>query len=284
MGVRVLEVGSGKPVLMVPGGSGDAFQFAPLMAELPGWRFIAVNRPGGGLSDAVDVRRLDLRQLAVSTLLTVLDSFGLERAPVISSSMGGLWSFWLALDRPERVSSVVQMGCPALVLNTSAPLFMRLLSVPGVGRLIAPSLQPKSPSKGLEGLRFQGSRPEDIDKMPQVLSEAAFHFFRLPTYLSTYQSFTSATMTVRGAKHKYQLGADQVRRIQQPVLLLWGDNDPFGNFGVGEKMLEVMPHAKLLRMRAGHLPFLDNPASCGEAIREFLHRTQAFSASSLQGS
>ena len=32
--VRVLEVGEGPPLVMVPGGSGDAWFFAPLMAEL----------------------------------------------------------------------------------------------------------------------------------------------------------------------------------------------------------------------------------------------------------
>ena len=52
--LRVLEVGEGPPLLMVPGGAGDAFIFAPIMAELSGWRMIAINRPGAGLSDGVD--------------------------------------------------------------------------------------------------------------------------------------------------------------------------------------------------------------------------------------
>ena len=58
--VRVLEVGSGQPLLMVPGGAGDAWIFAPLMAKLQGWRMIALNRPGGGLSDGIDHRQIDI--------------------------------------------------------------------------------------------------------------------------------------------------------------------------------------------------------------------------------
>src|SRR5574339_506029 len=52
--VRVLEVGTGRPLLLIPGGSGDAFAFAALLAQLKGWRVIAINRPGGGLSDGID--------------------------------------------------------------------------------------------------------------------------------------------------------------------------------------------------------------------------------------
>src|SRR5947209_261945 len=119
--VRVLEVGSGDPLLMVPGGSGDAFIFAPLLAGLADWRILAIDRPGGGMSDGIDHRQVNLRHLAVDTLTTVLDTFQLNAVPIIGNSMGGLWSFWLALDRPDRVNRMVQLGCPALILNTAAP-------------------------------------------------------------------------------------------------------------------------------------------------------------------
>ena len=49
--IRVTEIGSGKPVLLVPGNTGDVFPLAPLMAELRGRRIIAVNRPGGGMTE-----------------------------------------------------------------------------------------------------------------------------------------------------------------------------------------------------------------------------------------
>jgi len=49
--VRLTEVGSGPPVLVVPGNTGDGFPFAPLIPHLPGRRVIVLNRPGGGLSE-----------------------------------------------------------------------------------------------------------------------------------------------------------------------------------------------------------------------------------------
>ena len=46
--------------------------------------------------------------------------------------MSGLWAFWYALDSPERVSKIVQMGCPGIIIHFGVPFFMRLLCVQGV--------------------------------------------------------------------------------------------------------------------------------------------------------
>src|SRR5438105_12364184 len=107
--VRVFDIGSGEPTFVVPGGSGEAAPFVPFIAHLKGRRIIAINRPGGGLSDYIDVRQVDFRRFAVEVLSSVLDTLGLESVPVVANSMGGLWSFWLALDQPERVDRLAQL-------------------------------------------------------------------------------------------------------------------------------------------------------------------------------
>ena len=270
--VRVLEVGSGKPLLLIPGGSGDAFAFAALLAQLKGWRVIAINRPGGGLSDGIDHRDVDVRRLAVNTVNAVVNAFGLERVPVICNSMGGLWGLWFTLEYPHKVSQLVELGCPALVLNTSAPFFMRLISVPGINHLIAPLMQPKNIETALEGMRTQGSRHEDIATMPGVAAEATYHFFQLPTYLNTWVTLISEVASLTGAKPQYQLRADELKRVRPPTLFLWGDNDVFGGLEVAREVVKVIPDAQLHEMRAGHLPFLDKPEECGRVIQDFLSK------------
>ena len=272
--LRVLEVGEGPPVLMVPGGVGDAFIFAPLMAQLTGWRMIAINRPGAGLSDGVDLRQVDLRQLAVNTIRTVADAFDLERVPIICNSMGGLWSLWYTLAYPDRVSSMVQMGCPALILNTSAPFFMRLVGVPGINRFIAPQMQPKSIETTLDGLRFQGSSQEDIDRMPRATANAAYHMYQLPTYLETWKSLIGTVATIGGANPQYKLDAEDLELITQPLQFIWGANDVFGNLDVARQATNIIPNALLHEMQTGHLPFLDQPEETGTVIREFLGAPQ----------
>src|SRR5690242_14278668 len=62
MRVRVVEIGEGEPVLLVPGGVGDGYVFLPLIAHLTRRRYIVINRPGGGLSDGIDHHQVDLRR------------------------------------------------------------------------------------------------------------------------------------------------------------------------------------------------------------------------------
>ncbi len=270
LNLRVLTVGQGTPVLMVPGGTGDAVFYAGLMAELTGRRLIAINRPGGGMSDAIDHRRVDMRRLAVDTIRAVADAFELDQAPIVANSMGGLWSFWYTLAHPDRVTGLVQMGCPALILSTSAPFFMRLLSVPGIKDLVARTMQPQSSDRALEGLRFQGSSLEDIARMPAVGGEAAYRFFNLPTYLDSWKTLVPAAANLRGARPRYRLRAGELKGVKCPVQLIWGQNDPFGGLDVARQVAAILPNARLHEMPTGHLPFLDRPAETGQVVRAFL--------------
>src|SRR5258705_1393359 len=105
------------------------------MSRLKHRRLLAVDRPGFGLTPYVDHRR-GLREMATSFMTDLLDGLGLSSADFVANSMGGLWTFWLALKQPQRVQTMAQLGSPALVEGTMPPLPMRLLSVPGLNRLV----------------------------------------------------------------------------------------------------------------------------------------------------
>src|SRR5260221_4374758 len=81
--VRVLKVGTGRPVLVMPGGAGEGFSWLALAAQLKDRQLIIVNRPGAGLSDFVDHLQVDLRHLAIDTISSVMDANGLDSAPII---------------------------------------------------------------------------------------------------------------------------------------------------------------------------------------------------------
>src|SRR5262249_9686240 len=104
-----------------------------------------LDRPGCGLSDGFSYRGVDLRRHAVDVLDGVLDALGIERASIVGNSMGGLWSFWLALDRPERGERVIQVACPALILDRRGTLPMRLMSSRWFGALLS-RLEPATPA------------------------------------------------------------------------------------------------------------------------------------------
>jgi pimeloyl-ACP methyl ester carboxylesterase len=268
--VRVLESGSGPTVLMVPGGVGDGWIWASLMAELKGYRLIVLNRPGGGLSDGIDHRRVNIRQLAVQTLAAVQDYFGLEQTPVIANSMGGLWSSWFALDRPESVAALVLFGCTATILGTSAPVPMRLLSVPGLNRLLVKTMVPQSLEKARDLPTFLGHSKQVGQNWPEPEAECSYWFPRLPTFETAWLSLMQVVLGLRGVKPTYVLDADELRHLSQPVLYVWGDNDPFGGLEVGRRAQSLSPNAELHEWQGGHLPWWDDVEACGRLVRAFL--------------
>jgi alpha-beta hydrolase superfamily lysophospholipase len=90
MRIRVLEVGDGPPVLLLHGITLLADHWAPLLAELAGFRCIAVDLPGHGRSDPVDFRGVALRPWYSGMLGRLLDRLRLEAVPVVGHSLGGM--------------------------------------------------------------------------------------------------------------------------------------------------------------------------------------------------
>jgi len=270
--IRILEVGSGTPVLMVPGGVGDAWVFLPLMSHLEGYRMIAINRPGGGMSEGIDHRAVDMQQLAINTFSSVLDYFDLTRVPVIGNSMGGLWSFWFALNQPDRVSALVQLGAPALILDTSAPLPMRLLSVPMFNRLLVRMMVPKNHEKARELPVFLGHPRAVGENWPEAAAECSYQFPRLPNYETSWLSLMERVLNLRGVKSDVQLGEKELRRVHQPTLFIWGRRDPFGSLDAARRAQKVVPRAELHEVGVGHLPWWDEANECARLIRAFLSK------------
>jgi pimeloyl-ACP methyl ester carboxylesterase len=267
---RVMESGEGAPVVLVHGGGGVGATWAPLVARLSGVRLVVVDRPGFGLSGGFDYRGVDLRQHAVAFLESVLDASGIERAAFVANSMGGLWSFWLALDRPERVTSLAQLGSPALLLNTLAPLPMRLLSVRGLNRLML-AMEKPSPEQARKFLTRMGHDEAVIDRqLPQEFFEMVAAYQGLPYYATAWLTLVERCLGLRGAAPDVHLGEKELRRVQQPTLFVWGDGDVFGGPEIGERAIRVMANAEMEVVSGGHLPWLDEPAGSAEPVSELL--------------
>jgi pimeloyl-ACP methyl ester carboxylesterase len=121
--VRVVEVGQGEPVLFVHGSPNAGLKWVPLAAQLPDFRCLLLDRPGCGLSEPVDYRRLDLRTFGVDLLGQTLDGLGLPRAALVASSLGGALAFYFTHAHPQRVVRLVQEGCPAFPQGFRVPLY-----------------------------------------------------------------------------------------------------------------------------------------------------------------
>ncbi|MBI4338076.1 MAG: alpha/beta hydrolase [Chloroflexi bacterium] len=268
---RVIEVGSGPPVLFVHGGGGVASGWVPLLAEMKGFRIFVVDRPGCGLTDGFNYRGSDFRRHAVSFLDGVMDALHLKGIPVVANSMGGLWTFWLAQEKPERVSAITQVGCPALLLDTSAPFFMHLLSVRGLNRILF-SLQRPSVKMVKGVFRNMGHKQEAMERLPGEYWECMFRSGMLPTYKEGWLTIIERVLRLTGPAYGLSLRKGELEQVKQPTLFIWGDNDTFGKPEVGRRAADVMPNAKLEVVSGGHLPWLDDPKHVASSVSTFLQK------------
>jgi 2-hydroxy-6-oxonona-2,4-dienedioate hydrolase len=272
--VRVTEIGSGEPVLIVPGNTGDVFPLIPLIAGLKGRRILALNRPGGGLSEGINHRKIDLREFAVQTITAVLDAFGIDKVPIIAHSIGGHMSLWMAMDRPEHVSTLILLGVPGNIISTKPPFVLRLLSIPVLNRFLFNLVSPRSPKQSLRGLFFMGHSPEVLARLPEAMADCYYYFQKLPHYLISALSLMERG-NLFGAAPQDRINAEQLKQVRQPVMFLWGTNDPFGSVETGRQISEFLPDSEFHAIAGGgHLPWLDEPDECSRLALDFLSSHQ----------
>lgn len=262
---HVIVAGEGPPVLMVIGGGVVAGMWAPLMAQLTGFTLYAVDLPGQGLTDRTPYSAESLRRTGVSFLQQVMDSLDLETVPFIGQSIGGLWSTWMALDRPQRVSAISYMACPAAMLGTSAPFPLRLGTIPWLNRLIH-RLDPPS-TKQVERLgKMVG---EDLRRTPE-LADLMLEYERLPGSAGSLHALHRAVVRLRGAQPTTEITESQLKQVTKPVQFIWGEKDPFGSPSVGFRAAEVMSQVEVYVLPGGHAPWFTEAERIGTIVSPFL--------------
>ena len=270
--VHLLEVGSGSPVLLLHGTGDAAGIFLPLLNELHGVRSIAPDLPGRGLSAPIDLPRHQYRERAVAWVDRLLDALALDNTALVGHSGGGLWALWYALAHPDRVKKLVLIGVPTLP-KTRCPLPHRLIAMPGVGDALSRLVTP-SPKSLLQFANFMGEKetlarhPDLIDLLvagrtqpgrppgghgrvsPVDLAGCLADPVRVPSWCAR--------------------APDELRQVAMSTLVIWGDRDPLGSVSVAQAVTDLIPHARLEVMPAGHAPWLGHPAQIATAVLDLM--------------
>jgi len=263
--IHVIEAGDGPPVLLLNGSGPSALHMLPMLEKVDGFWAIAVDRPGFGLSDPVDVPPEKFRQGAVEFVDRVLDGLGLDDAVIGGNSMGGTISTWYALARPERVRKLLLIGASPLFPGTSVPAMLRMVATP-VGTLLGKLMKP-SPKLVVQNMKAFGEG-ETITRYPELI-DAQVVAGGDKTYADTSTAELKTVISVRGFKPEFQLSFDDLRRIKAPTQIVWGTNDPLGGADVANAISAVIPDARLELLEAGHGPWFGHPDKVAKLIGEF---------------
>lgn len=265
---HVLTVGEGEPIVMLNGAGTPAAMFAPLMARLDGYRIYGIDLPGYGLTHSKDGFFGDHRTNAVTFLRQTLDALDLDRPVLLGNSLGSLWTIWLANDAPGRSAASIHIGCPAIVLDTSAPLPMRLMSTrlgPLLMRWQPPSTrQVRALSKMVNEHPLA---PEMVDLL--VATE------RLSGTDEAFLANIRSLLRFRGSQPHMRITEEQLAAVDHPALIVWGEDEVFGSPDVGRQITDAMPHAELHVVPGGHAPWLQHSDQIGPLVTRFLQTATA---------
>lgn len=261
---QVLVAGEGPPAVLFNGIGTPAAMWAPLMARLKGLTLYAVDLPGFGLTSTIPTVAQNLKATSVDFVGQVLDGLGLNRPAVIANSLGSHCAARFAIDQPDRIAALVHVGCPALLLDTSAPLPMRLLSKRGLGWLMM-RLQPPSPRQ-IEHL----SKMVNEYPLPPEIADLLLATERLPGFEPTFLAMLNSLVRLQGARREMALSRDVLSRIATPSLLIFARHDPFGGEEIGRHAAKVIPDACLHIVDGGHAPWIHHADQIAPPILDFV--------------
>jgi len=194
--------GDGRPLVLLHPGSGDSRIWAPIMPALtPRYRVIRYDARGWGKSPAAVTEFSLLRDL-----VTVLDHYGIERAPIVGCSQGGASALGLALEQPERVPAIVLL-CPGIL---GAP---------------EPGDDAQEDDPDLEAAFERAVGAKDVDGLAGVLQQVWGRAGATPEAMEQLRSMARAILANGDLEQEDPPFFDRLGEISVPASLLVGDAD-----------------------------------------------------------
>lgn len=254
-------------LLLVHGLMTSSYSFRYVVGPLvdAGFRVIVPDLPGAGESDAP--ARCDVGTLAAS-MRALLDTLGLERAAVIGNSMGGYVMMQLALDAPERVTTLVQVHGPAFPLPRLRALALAFRA-PGSRALLA-RLVARDPE------RWVHRNVHYFDETLKSREEAQIYGAPLRTdegrraFVSWMADGLDPDDLSRFAARLRALDGS----FPVPLQLLYARTDPMVPPEVGRRLGALLPGAEQVWLEgSSHFAHVDTPRAFLAAVLPFLART-----------
>ncbi|MDZ4691028.1 alpha/beta fold hydrolase [Terricaulis sp.] len=242
-------------ILMLHGFGSSLHTWEPWAEALSDqYRVVRLDLPGSGLSPSdPSANYTDTRTLTL--LLALMNQLGIDRASLIGNSIGGRIAWTFAAAHPDRTNRLILISpdgfaSPGFAYN-EAPEVSPLL---GVMRYVLPKavlrvnlaqsygdpsvLTPATVDRYYDLMRAPGARAALLDRMGQTIL--------IPP-------------------------EQQLRSIEAPVLLLWGERDALIPFSNASDYSANLRDSRLVSFPTlGHVPHEESPMESLAPVRAFL--------------
>lgn len=255
------SAGSTGNILLVHGFAGSTFSWRHVTPTLEseGYRVIAVDLPGFGLSerDTSFAYTSAARAELLWTLLNTIEPGA--RWHLAGHSMGGDTVAAMALQKPELVQSLVLVA--GAITGTGSARSTWLFRYPPVSRWIR-QLTTRyflAESNVYSMLTSAYGRAPDPDE---------FTGYYQPLLIENSDASLAAMLKVSDPSLK-----ELIKTIDQPVLLIWGEEDTWVPLTEGTKLKELFPRAELVVLAGeGHCPMETTPVTFNNMLLDFFEK------------
>lgn len=254
-----VDEGQGPAVVLLHGFPTSSYQWRELMPLLAGrFRVIAPDLLGSGESFAADGAELHIRAQA-SYIGELIADLGIDRFAVIGHATGGGIAQLLALDRDGAdamvlLDPVVFDAWPSLSTREAQA---RLAEMPGV------------PDPTVVEAVVRVAFDLGMQHRPRLSEAALADYVRPWVDPGGPERFRRSLMAIDGQGLRGR--EEELERIGFPVLILWGEDDPFLPATLGERLNDTMPSSTLgLLPGCGHFLTEEAPETIFPMIAEYL--------------
>ncbi len=254
------DEGAGRTLVFVHGLGANATHWQPLVQSLVHhYRVVGLDLVGLGWTKKPDLT-YDVDMIR-DHLLGFLSARGIERATLISHSMGGAVALAAAVEQPDLVEGIVLISAAGIAplpkwMQLAAPLALRrsvLYPMLGLGAdFILRNVFVDSPDENPNVKWFYDSALRDGPGAHNLLDFAR----------------VCETLCVDITRRDYSIYFPEMK---VPTLAIWGDHDKLTTLGKVFERLEALPRLRTVLMKdTGHMPMIERPVDTLHHLERFL--------------
>ncbi|KAK6924377.1 NmrA-like domain [Dillenia turbinata] len=272
--IHYVEEGKGFPIVLIHGFGASAFHWRYNIPELSKrYKVYAIDLLGFGWSEKaiIEYDAMVWRDQIVDFLNEVVK----EPAVLVGNSLGGFTALVSAAGLPEQVVGVAllntagQFGDPNSEIDKSEDSILQKFIVKPLkeifqrmvlGFLFWQAKQPARIESVLKSVYINTSNVDDylVESITRPADDpnAGEVYYRLMTRFMFNQN-------------KYTLNS-VLDQLSCPLLLVWGDLDPWVGPAKANRIKEFYPNTSLVNLQAGHCPHDEVPELVNTALLEWL--------------
>lgn len=269
--IHYVVQGEGRPIVLIHGFGASAFHWRyniPKLAKT--FKVYAIDLLGFGWSEKaiIDYNSSVWRDQVADFLNEIVK----DPAILVGNSLGGLTALITAADYPEFVSGVAILNSAGQFRNPKEQS-KKDVEETAIQRIIINPLKNLVQRAVLTFAFWQAKQPARVQS---VLKSVYQNSTNVDDYL--IESIIRPTGDPNAGEVYYRLMTqfmlspskvtlnDILEKLSCPLLLLWGDLDPWVGPGKAEKIKEMYPNSSLVHLQAGHCPHDEVPELVNEAL------------------